>query len=83
MQALAGQIDSFELTAWREDGQEGTLTYTDDTEAAATGMPYPRIYTLLGEHAGTWIFEASCTVDGEVLTASGTVTRADREEAWN
>lgn len=75
VQALAGQIDSFELTAWREDGQEGTLTYTDDTEAAATGMPYPRIYTLLGEHAGTWIFEASCKVDGEVLTASGTVTR--------
>lgn len=75
VQALAGQIDSFELTALREDGQEGTLTYTDDTEAAATGMPYPRIYTLLGEHAGTWIFEASCTVDGEVLTASGTVTR--------
>ncbi len=75
VQEVIKQVGEFTLAVRREDGQAGTLTWIEHTEAAATGMPYPRIYTLLGEHAGTWIFEASCTVDGEVLTASGTVTR--------
>ena len=74
-QEVIKQVGEFTLAVRREDGQAGTLTWIEHTEAAATGMPYPRIYTLLGEHAGTWVFEASCTVDGEVLTASGTVTR--------
>lgn len=76
VQALAGQIDSFELTAWRKDGQEGTLTYEDDTAAAAsTGMPCSRVYTLHGTDAGTWVFEASCMVDGQRMAATGSVTR--------
>lgn len=75
VQKVIRQVGEFTLAVRREDGQAGTLTWIEHTEAAATGMPYPRIYTLLGEHAGTWVFEASCTVDGEVLTASGTVTR--------
>ena len=75
VQKVIKQVGEFTLAVRREDGQAGTLTWIEHTEAAATGMPYPRIYTLLGEHVGTWVFEASCTVDGEVLTASGTVTR--------
>ena len=76
VQKAIDQVGEFKLTVKREDGQSGTLSYKDEDPSIVTaGMPCQRNYALLGENAGTWIFEASCTVDGEVLTASGTVTR--------
>lgn len=74
VQAVIAQVDEFDLTATAEGEQTGTLTYTEDTTVTA-GMPCQRIYTLTGEDAGLWRFEASCTVDGERMTASGTITR--------
>ena len=76
MQKVIRQVGEFTLTVRREDGQAGTLTYTDDTAAAAsTGMPCSRVYTLHGTDAGTWVFEASCMVDGQRMAATGSVTR--------
>lgn len=76
MQKVIRQVGEFTLTVRRKDGQEGTLTYTDDTAAAAsTGMPCSRVYTLHGTDAGTWVFEASCMVDGQRMAATGSVTR--------
>ena len=74
VQAVTKQVGEFRLTATAEDGRTGTLTYTEDTTVTA-GMPCQRIYTLTGADAGLWRFEASCTVDGEPMTASGTITR--------
>lgn len=65
---------NFRLTATAEGEQTGTLNYTEDTTVTA-GMPCQRIYTLTGADKGKWRFEASCTVDGEPMTASGTITR--------
>lgn len=76
VQKVIRQVGEFTLTVRRKDGQEGTLTYTDDTAAAAsTGMPCSRVYTLHGTDAGTWVFEASCMVDGQRMAATGSVTR--------
>ena len=76
VQEVIKQVGEFTLTVRREDGQAGTLTYTDDTAAAAsTGMPCSRVYTLHGTDAGTWVFEASCMVDGQRMAATGSVTR--------
>ena len=76
VQKVIRQVGEFTLTVRREDGQEGTLTYTDDTAAAAsTGMPCSRVYTLHGTDAGTWVFEASYMVDGQRMAATGSVTR--------
>ena len=76
VQKVISQVGEFTLTVRREDGQAGTLTYTDDTAAAAsTGMPCSRVYTLHGTDAGTWVFEASCMVDGQRMAATGSVTR--------
>lgn len=76
VQEVIKQVDEFTLTVRREDGQAGTLDdVTDEGEDVTAGMPCQRFYKLWGKDAGTWIFEASCTVDGEKLTASGTVTR--------
>ena len=76
VQKVIRQVGEFTLTVRREDGQAGTLTYTDDTAAAAsTGMPCSRVYTLHGTDAGTWVFEASCMVDGQRMAATGSVTR--------
>lgn len=76
VQEVIKQVDEFTLTVRREDGQEGTLDdVTDEGEDVTAGMPCQRFYWLWGKDEGTWIFEASCMVDGEVLTASGTVTR--------
>ena len=76
VQEVIKQVDEFTLTVRREDGQPGTLTDVEDEgEDVTAGMPCQRFYRLWARDAGTWIFEASCTVDGEVLTASGTVTR--------
>ena len=74
VQAVIAQVDEFNLTATAEGGQTGTLTYTEDTTVTA-GMPCQRVYTLTGADAGLWRFEASCTVGGETMTASGTITR--------
>lgn len=74
VQAVTKQVGKFDLTATAEGGQTGTLTYTEDTTVTA-GMPCQRIYTLTGKDVGIWRFEASCTVDGEPMTASGTITR--------
>lgn len=74
VQAVIAQVDKFDLTATAEGEQTGTLTYTEDTTVTA-GMPCQRVYTLTGADAGLWRFEASCTVDGETMTASGTITR--------
>ena len=74
VQAVIAQADEFNLTATAEGGQTGALTYTEDTTVTA-GMPCQRIYTLTGADAGLWRFEASCTVGGETMTASGTITR--------
>lgn len=74
VQAVIAQVDKFDLTATAEGGQTGTLTYTEDTTVTA-GMPCQRVYTLTGADAGLWRFEASCTVGGETMTASGTITR--------
>lgn len=68
------QVGEFRLTATAEGEQTGTLNYTEDTTVTA-GMPCQRIYTLTGADKGKWRFEASCTVDGEPMTASGTITR--------
>ena len=76
VQKVIRQVGEFTLTVRREDGQAGTLTYTDDTAAAAsTGTPCSRVYTLHGTDAGTWVFEASCMVDGQRMAATGSVTR--------
>lgn len=74
VQTVTKQVGEFRLNATAEDGRTGTLTWTEDTTVTA-GMPCQRIYTLTGEDAGLWRFEASCTVDGETMTASGTITR--------
>ena len=37
-------------------------------------MPCQRCYELVKGHRGDWILKASCTVNGDVLTASGTAT---------
>ena len=74
VQAVIAQVDKFDLTATAEGEQTGALTYTEDTTVTA-GMPCQRVYTLTGADAGLWRFEASCTVDGETMTASGTITR--------
>ena len=74
VQTVTKQVGKFDLTATAEGGQTGTLTYTEDTTVTA-GMPCQRVYTLTGADAGLWRFEASCTVDGETMTASGTITR--------
>ena len=37
-------------------------------------MPCQCYYELVKEHRGDWILKASCTVNGDVLTASGTAT---------
>ena len=74
VQAVIAQVDEFNLTATAEGEQTGALTYTEDTTVTA-GMPCQRIYTLTGKDVGLWRFEASCTVDGETMTASGTITR--------
>lgn len=74
VQAVIAQVDEFNLTATAEGGQTGTLTYTEDTTVTA-GMPCQRVYTLTGKDVGIWRFEASCTVGGETMTASGTITR--------
>ena len=74
VQTVIAQVGGFRLTATAEGEQTGTLNYTEDTTVTA-GMPCQRIYTLTGEDAGLWRFEASCTVDGEPMTASGTITR--------
>lgn len=76
VQKVIRQVGEFTLTVRREGGQAGTLTYKDDTAAAAsTGMPCSRVYTLHGTDAGTWVFEASCMVDGQRMAATGSVTR--------
>lgn len=83
MQKVIRQVGEFTLTVRRKDGQEGTLTYTDDTAAAAsTGMPCSRVYTLHGTDAGTWVFEASCMVDGQRMAATGSVTRRDHGSTY-
>lgn len=74
VQTVTKQVGKFDLTATAEGGQTGTLTYTEDTTVTA-GMPCQRVYTLTGADAGLWRFEASCTVGGETMTASGTITR--------
>lgn len=74
VQTVIAQVDKFDLTATAEGEQTGTLNYTEDTTVTA-GMPCQRIYTLTGADKGKWRFEASCTVDGEPMTASGTITR--------
>ena len=74
VQAVIAQVDEFDLTATAEGEQTGVLTYTEDTTVTA-GMPCQRIYTLTGKDVGLWRFEASCTVGGETMTASGTITR--------
>ena len=74
VQAVTKQVGEFRLTATAEGEQTGALTYTEDTTVTA-GMPCQRIYTLTGKDVGIWRFEASCTVDGEPMTASGTITR--------
>ena len=74
VQAVIEQVDEFNLTATAEGEQTGALTYTEDTTVTA-GMPCQRVYTLTGADAGLWRFEASCTVGGETMTASGTITR--------
>lgn len=74
VQAVIAQVDKFDLTATAEGEQTGALTYTEDTTVTA-GMPCQRVYTLTGADAGLWRFEASCTVGGETMTASGTITR--------
>ena len=74
VQAVIAQVDEFNLTATAEGEQTGALTYTEDTTVTA-GMPCQRIYTLTGKDVGIWRFEASCTVGGETMTASGTITR--------
>lgn len=74
VQAVIAQVDKFDLTATAEGEQTGALTYTEDTTVTA-GMPCQRIYTLTGKDVGIWRFEASCTVGGETMTASGTITR--------
>ena len=76
VQKVIRQVGEFTLTVRRKDGQKGTLTYKDDTAAAAsTGMPCSRVYTLHGTDAGTWVFEASYMVDGQRMAATGSVTR--------
>ena len=74
VQTVIVQVGEFRLTATAEGEQTGTLNYTEDTTVTA-GMPCQRIYTLTGADKGKWRFEASCTVDGEPMTASGTITR--------
>lgn len=74
VQTVIAQVGGFRLTATAEGEQTGTLNYTEDTTVTA-GMPCQRIYTLTGADKGKWRFEASCTVDGEPMTASGTITR--------
>lgn len=74
VQAVTKQVGKFDLTATAEGEQTGALTYTEDTTVTA-GMPCQRIYTLTGKDVGIWRFEASCTVGGETMTASGTITR--------
>lgn len=74
VQTVIAQVGEFRLTATAEGEQTGALTYTEDTTVTA-GMPCQRIYTLTGADAGLWRFEASCTVGGETMTASGTITR--------
>ena len=43
-------------------------------------MPCQRCYELVKEHRGDWILKASCTVNGDVLTASGTATLTVMED---
>ena len=74
VQTLIAQVGKFRLTATAEGEQTGTLIYTEHT-TVSPGMPCQRIYTLTGADKGKWRFEASCTVDGEPMTASGTITR--------
>ena len=74
VQTVIVQVGEFRLTATAEGEQTGTLNYTEDTTVTA-GMPCQRIYTLTGADKGKWRFEASCTVDGDPMTASGTITR--------
>ena len=43
-------------------------------------MPCQCYYELVKEHRGDWILKASCTVNGDVLTASGTATLTVMED---
>ena len=74
VQSVIAQGASFNLEITAASGQTSLPVAEEDPEAALTGMPCRRFYKLRKEHEGTWTLKASCTVNGNVLTASGTAT---------
>lgn len=74
VQAVIAQGASFDLEITAASGQTSVPVAEEDPEAAFTGMPCRSFYKLQKEHEGTWTLKASCTVNGNVLTASGTAT---------
>lgn len=74
VQTVIAQGASFNLEITAASGQTSLPVAEEDPEAALTGMPCRRFYKLQKEHEGMWNLKASCTVNGETLTASGTAT---------
>ena len=75
--------NTFKLEITPASGQTSELEpeENDPEAAAATKMPCQLFYKLQKEHEGKWILKASCTVNGNVLTASGTATLTVTEES--
>lgn len=75
VQAVTAQVNnSFNLEITAASEQTSVPVAEEDSEAALTGMPFRRFYKLQKEHEGEWNLKASCTVNGETLTAYGTAT---------
>ena len=74
VRTVTAQVSSFNLEITPASEQTRLPVAEEDLEAALTGMPCRSFYKLQKEHEGTWTLKASCTVNGDVLTASGTAT---------
>ena len=72
--AVTEQVGPFSLEIIPDSGQRTTPDAQNETDASAPKMPCQCYYELVKEHRGDWILKASCTVNGDVLTASGTAT---------
>lgn len=72
--AVTKQVGPFSLEIIPDSGQGTTPDAQNETDANAPKMPCQCYYELVKEHRGDWILKASCTVNGDVLTASGTAT---------
>lgn len=78
--AVTEQVGPFSLEISPDSGQGTTPDAQNETDASAPKMPCQCYYELVKEHRGDWILKASCTVNGDVLTASGTATLTVMED---